>query len=429
MPRYLVRFRPDYKERVRDILDLLDIVPVARVFDYLTLEIPQEIIPEVKKIPGVVEVRLEKMLLIMRRLPIPIDKKLARFMELAQNPLTLLEAIRFSIEADIGKNYWPTAESRRVLGADEAEAEGYTGEGIKIAVLDTGIDPTLPQLLGAEGESSQEGQPLWWDENGHGSHVATTIGGKLQPTPWGAILGVAPDCEIRNFKCLGYGVGAGSETGVMRAMMDAFRWGADILSASLGSSYSEEPADRIPECRAIKMLTDQGIINIWANGNDGPDERTVGVPACSPYAISVGAIDKQGVIANFSSRGPTQDNFIKPDVVAPGVDILSSTATASIIDNMQFMDGPRLACISGTSMATPHCAGMVALIKQLYREEGIELTTNMIKDAMDRYGQPKDNSYGWGLLTWNIAKRYLEEVLKPRPPPPVVPEMPPELEE
>lgn len=417
MVRYLVRFDPAYKEQVRGGLGALGVAPVAQVFDYFTIDVPEELVPEIRAIPHVVEVRLEVEERIMQYIPIPVEKKLAKFLELASNPLTLPHAILYSIQADTGKVHWPTSESRKVLGADEAEAEGYTGEGIKVAVLDTGIDPTLPQLLGAEGESSQEGQPLWWDENGHGSHVATTIGGEEQPTPWGTILGVAPDCEIRNFKCLGYGAGAGSETGVMRAMMDAFRWGADILSASLGSPYSEEPADRIPKCRAIKMLTEQGMINVWANGNDGPDERTVGVPACSPYAISVGAINKNGVIAEFSSRGPTQDNLIKPDVVAPGVDILSSTATASLIDNMQFMDGPRLACISGTSMATPHISGFIALMKQFYRENGVELTTAMFKDMMARYGQRKNNDYGWGMPTWLVAKRYLEEMLKLRPPP------------
>ena len=96
---------------------------------------------------------------------------------------------------------------------------------------------------------------------------------------------------------------------------------------------------------------------------------------------------------------------MKPDCVAPGVDILSSTC--GLIDSMQFMDGPKLGAISGTSMACPHISGLVALIKQFYRENDLELTTSMLKDMLERHGQSKDNERGWGLLTWDMAKRYL----------------------
>lgn len=424
MARYLIRVRPELREDVKGKLPAGASV-VEQVFDYITVELPEELVPQVRRILGVVEVRPEVEKRIAQRWP--VEKKLAKFMEFAQNPLTLLQAIAFSLEADAEKVRWPTEESRKVLGADRAEYEGYTGKGIKIGVIDTGIDPTCGQTPGLTGVSTVEGQPLFIDENGHGTHCATTVAGGSFPTPWGALKGVAPDAELFISKCLGYGMGAGTETSVLRSMMDCFQAGCDIISMSLGSSYTEESAERIPECRAIKMLTDQGVIVVVANGNDGPDPRTVGVPANSPFALSVGAIDIEGKIADFSSRGPTYDDVIKPDVVAPGVDILSSTATASMIDNMQFMDGPRLACISGTSMATPGCAGIVALIKQLYLEEGFNLTTNMIKDTMARYGQPKTNDYGWGLLTWQIARKYLEEVLKPRPP--AVPAVPPEEEE
>ena len=411
--RYLVRFKPDYSKRVKAELERVGITPIEMVFDYYILEMPEELVPEVRRIEGVVEVRPEVEKRIMQYFPIPVEKKLARFLELARNPLTLPSAFAYALSADAGKVRWPTSESRKMLGADEAEAEGYTGHGIKVAVIDTGFDSTILQNLGLTGRSSVEGQPLSWDENGHGTHCATTVAGGVFPTPWGELKGVAPDAELFISKCLGYGMGAGTETSVMRAMMDAFEVGCDIISMSLGSAYAKESHKTIPECRAIAALSKLGegkMIFCVANGNDGPDERTVGVPGNSPYALSVGAIDREGRIADFSSRGPTYDGIVKPDVVAPGVDILSSTATASMIDVMQAMDGPRLACISGTSMATPHVAGLVALIKQLYRDNGMELTTNMIKDILETYGEPKTNERGHGLLTWSMAKKYLEEL-------------------
>ncbi|MBU2534521.1 MAG: S8 family serine peptidase, partial [Alphaproteobacteria bacterium] len=290
MSRLLVQIQPDYREQVSAKLREVGLHPIRSYFDYIEIEAPKELIPAIKKIPRVVDVRRDKPVGIMQYVPIPVDKKLARFKELARNPLTLPHALSFSLDADRGKKRWCTYDSRKLLGADKAEYEGYTGKGVKVAILDTGGDSTCSQRLGATGESSVEGQPLFWDENGHGVHCYTTICGSVFPTPWGTLKGVAPDAELGIFKVLGYGAGAGTETSVMRGMMDAFRWGVDIISMSLGSPYSEESADKIPESRAIRMLTEHGIIVVVANGNDGPEPRTVGVPANTPQALSVGAI-------------------------------------------------------------------------------------------------------------------------------------------
>lgn len=443
MARYLAQIDPARAEQVKSSLGTIKVGVISQAFDYWLVDIPPELIPKVRVIPGVITVRpegkvttlvnlldflpalpfqgqpLPKFLVNQMRAtlppgPMPIEKKLARFIELARNPLTLPQAFAFAAAADEGIERWPTGESRKVVGADVAEAEGITGKGIKVAVIDTGAVPTAQgHYLDLGSKSSVEGQPIPWDENGHGTHCASTISGSPFQTPFGLLKGVAPDCQVLVVKCLGYGLGAGTDTSVLRAMMDAFEWGADLISASLGSEYSEEPTDKIPNCRAVRMLTNAGVINVWANGNSGPEPRTVGVPACEPSALSVGAIDKRGKIASFSSRGMTQENLIKPDVVAPGVNITSSST--GLIALMQAgRDFPGTASISGTSMSTPHVAGLCALTLQYARMKGKKLTTDGIKEAMSLYGEyagSKNNDYGYGLITWQILKRYVDERL------------------
>jgi len=429
-------------EQVKSSLGAIKVGVVSQVLDYITIDVLEEVVPKIEAIPGVIDVRLETMVKTLglidtlnalrpstpweglplprfltqptRVEPIPIEKKMPEFVRLfLSNPATgPAQAFKFAASDIIDR--WPTGESRKVIGADVAEAGGITGKGIKVAVIDTGGVPTLQgHYLDLESKSSVEGQPFPWDENGHGTWCASCISGSPFQTPFGLLKGVAPDCEVLLVKCLGYGLGAGTETSVMRAMMDAYQWGAGIISASLGSSYSKEPPEKIPECRAIRMLTNAGVINVWANGNDGPESNTVGVPANEPSALSVGAIDRSGKIAQFSSRGPTATGLIKPDVVAPGVNTTSSS-TGLIAAMTALRDFPGTATISGTSMATPHVAGLVALALQYAIKKGKRLTTDGIKEAMSLYGEyagAKNNDYGYGLITWQILKRYIDERL------------------
>jgi subtilisin family serine protease len=391
------------------------------MFDYITIDIPQEVVPQVRSISGVIGVVPERKVGLaqttnLKVRPIPIEAKMAEFARLfTSNPFTgPISAFKFAAEADAGIERWPTGESRKVVGADIAEAEGITGKDIKVAVIDTGAVPTFQgHYLDPDSKSSVEGMPLPWDENGHGTWCATCISGNPFQTPFGLLKGIAPDCQVRIFKCLGYLLGAGTDSSVMRAMMDAYEWGADIISASLGSPYTEEPPETIPNCRAVRMLTNAGVINVWANGNDGNAPNTVGVPANEPSALSVGAIDKQGKVADFSSRGPTAQGLIKPDVVAPGVNTTSSST--GLIALMQAgRDWPGTASISGTSMACPHAAATVALGLEYAKKKGKSLTTEGIKTAMSlfgEYGASKRNDFGWGLITYPILRRFIDEKL------------------
>ena len=409
--RYLVQVEPDKLSAVTQSLSVIGIKSIV-MFDYLAIDIPLELVPKIRAIPGVIDVVPDKKYGIAY-IPTAIDKKLAEFQRLFwSNPITgPPSALAYAVRVDTGKKRVPTSESRKMIGADIAEAEGITGKNIRVAVLDTGTSyDFLFQGPYHEGsKSSIEGQPVPLDEVGHGVHVQTTISGRPFQSIHGLLKGIAPDAQVAAFKCLGGGVGVGMTSWILRAIADAVEWNCNIINMSLGGD--DEDYTTSPYHKIISGLTNQGIIFCIAAGNSGPESNTIGSPGSMPDALTVGAVSyPDGEIAKFSSRGPTLNNLIKPDVCAPGVDILSTAA--GYIAAMQFLDGPpSLAAISGTSMATPAVSGWAALVKELYRKHGVELTTPMIKDMMERYGRPKDNTYGWGVPTWDIAKRYLAEVL------------------
>lgn len=293
--------------------------------------------------------------------------------------------------------WFPTSESRKMLEAEEAIKQGYTGEAVKVGVTDTGVDATHPQLMGTEFYSA-----ISWptrevlDENGHGSHCASTVAGKLYSTPLGiAVEGVSRSPMV-SVKCLGRGIGTGMTSEILNAMATCYDKGAQVISMSLGSAECQGGCEVCPECRMVSTLTKRGIIIVVAAGNSGPQENTIGCPGCSPDSLTVAAVDKNGTPANFSSRGGDKFPF-KPDVAAPGVNIYSGTARASLIDLQEIDAGAGFAAISGTSMATPHVAGFCSLLKQ--RDPTI--TTRQIKQVMALRGHAKDFITGWGVPKWS----------------------------
>ncbi|MBA7606334.1 Serine protease AprX [subsurface metagenome] len=293
--------------------------------------------------------------------------------------------------------WFPTSESRKMLEAEAAFREGYNGEAVKVGVCDTGVDATHPQLQGTEFYSR-----IMWpfreilDENGHGSHCASTVAGKLYNTPLGITVEGVSHSPMVSVKCLGRGIGTGFTSEIIEAMSTCYEKGAQVISMSLGSGECQGGCEVCPECRMVSSLTRQGIILVIAAGNSGPQENTIGCPGCSPDALTVAAVDRDGVIAPFSSRGGDKFPF-KPDVAAPGVNIYSGTARASLIDIQEADAGIGFAAISGTSMATPHVAGFVALLKQKFPR----ITTAEIKQTMAQRGHAKDFITGWGIPLWS----------------------------
>lgn len=271
-----------------------------------------------------------------------------------------------------------------------------TGKAIRVGVIDTGIDSTHPDLVNkvvAFGDFVNK-KTTPYDDQGHGTHVSGTIGGGATS---GTGIGVAPDVRFIGAKFLDKN-GSGTLANAVLAM----QWvvdpdgkpetddGAMIVSNSWGGgapSSSTDPKDNAL-CQAVDSWVKLGVAPVFAAGNSGPGAKTVGLPGGCPTALTVGASDAEDKIANFSSRGPAiwkTGSFVKPDIIAPGVKIKSS------------MPGNKYAELSGTSMATPHVAGVVALMYQLQPKITAEQLLNTLRVSATKIGQDP-NTYGAGRI-------------------------------
>lgn len=248
------------------------------------------------------------------------------------------------------------------IGAPTAWRAGYTGKGVKIAVLDTGVDATHPDLKGKILASKNfSDSPDTKDRVGHGTHVSSIAAGTGAKSG-GKFKGVAPDAQLLEGKVLDDN-GFGEDSGIMAGMEWAAAQGADIVNLSLGGSDSPE-IDPLEEA-VNRLSATKGVLFAIAAGNEGDAAGTVSSPGGADAALTVGAVDDKDVLAEFSSRGPRLgDGAIKPDVTAPGVDITAAAAPGSEIDKEVGENPSGYLTISGTSMATPHVAGAAALLKQ-----------------------------------------------------------------
>jgi predicted RNA-binding protein with PUA-like domain len=260
------------------------------------------------------------------------------------------------------------AESTAQIGAPDVWADGNTGAGVDVAVLDTGIDPTHPDLADqvAASASFVPTEDYVEDYIGHGTHVASTIAGTGAASD-GLERGVAPDARLHVGKVLDSN-GQGLESWIIAGMEWAARdQDARVVSMSLGG----EPAGADdPMAQALDELTaETGALFVTAAGNGGP--RTISTPALADSALTVGAVDATDTLAEFSSTGPALDGGIKPEVTAPGVDVLAARS--------QLVRGSGMyTTMSGTSMATPHVAGTAALVAAAHPD----WTAQQIKEAI-----------------------------------------------
>lgn len=246
------------------------------------------------------------------------------------------------------------------IGGPAARAKGLDGTGVTVAVLDTGIDDqnadVAPKVTASSDFSGEGGTD---DGFGHGTHVASIIAG-TGANSGGKYAGVAPKASLIDGRVLDSS-GSGSDSGVLAGM----EWAAPkarVINMSLGA-YPTDGTD--PLSLAVDSLTAQfDTLFVIAAGNsgDGGEESTVDSPGTATSALTVGAVDRDDTLADFSSRGPRLGgSLLKPEITAPGVDIVAAQA-----DGTQLGDviAPGYIALSGTSMATPHVAGSAALLVQ-----------------------------------------------------------------
>ncbi|MEV5931565.1 S8 family serine peptidase [Streptomyces sp. NPDC052079] len=246
------------------------------------------------------------------------------------------------------------------IGTPKAWAAGYDGKGVRIAVLDTGVDAAHPDLKGQVTASKNfTGAPTAGDKAGHGTHVASIAAGTGAGSK-GTYKGVAPGAKVLNGKVLDDS-GSGDDSGILAGMEWAAAQGADVVNMSLGGVDTAE-VDPL-EAAVNKLSAEKGILFAIAAGNGGP--RSIGSPGSADAALTVGAVDGKDRLADFSSTGPrVGDAAVKPDVTAPGVDITAASAKGNDIAKEVGEKPAGYMTISGTSMATPHVAGAAALLKQ-----------------------------------------------------------------
>lgn len=251
----------------------------------------------------------------------------------------------------------------------------------------------------------------------HATHVAGIIAGNGYSSR-GKYTGIAPESNILAIKALD-SEGSGNTSNIIAAISYVVetkeKYNTKILNLSIGSPANNSCRDD-PLCQAVTNAVINGITVVVAAGNSGPDERTILSPGISPNVITVGAVDDKrtidssdDTIATFSSRGPTKEGLVKPDIVAPGVDINSLSNTK--------LDGYKP--LSGTSMATPLISGSIALLLNKYGNiSSKDIKQKLMSSCID-LNESKENQ-GAGLV--NLQKLFYDEkkdVSKNNPPQPV----------
>jgi subtilisin family serine protease len=291
------------------------------------------------------------------------------------------------------------------IGAPAAWAAGYDGTGVKVAVLDTGVDPNHPDLVGKilESRSFVPGESVQ-DGHGHGTHVASTIAGSGAASG-GKFKGVAPGAQLLIGKVLG-NAGAGSYSGIIDGMDWAAHSGAKVVSMSLGGTASEGID---PMAEAVNQLTaETGVLFTIAAGNSGPGASTVGSPGIAAAALTVGAVDRADAVTDFSSRGPLFDGGLKPEITAPGYKIVAARAAGT---KMGAVVDEYYTAASGTSMATPHMAGAAAILAQEHPEwTAARLKSQLVSTAKTT---PDTSVYAQGAGRTDVSRAVRQTVSGP----------------
>lgn len=267
----------------------------------------------------------------------------------------------YTTSMSTARNWYGVDKAKTDFGLDgdrNGNVKSFTSADIGVCVIDTGIDAAHVDL--------DEGQVIGWkdyvngktapyDDHGHGTHVAATAAGQGDGNS--AYRGVAHGASLVGVKVLN-SAGSGTTTniinGVNFCVSNKTTYGIRIISMSLGSSGSSDGTDSLST--AVNNSFDNGILPVVAAGNAGPAASTIGSPAAAAKALTVCSLADPGekgfFVSSFSSRGPTADGRVKPDICAPGHNVTSAESGS----------GNGYVAMSGTSMATPFVSGVAALM-------------------------------------------------------------------
>lgn len=279
-----------------------------------------------------------------------------------------------------------------VIGGSREDAMAgmqFTGKGVGVAILDTGISPHIDlegRLAGFVDFVYQRKYP--YDENGHGTHVAGILAGSGAASR-GKYCGVAPGCHLVGLKVLDkYGNGRKED------VLQAFNWllrhyreyRIRIVNISVGTTYNSWREHKLL-IEGVERLWDEGLVVVAAAGNQGPAPGSITAPGSSRKIITVGSSDMISGKQGISGRGPTMECVCKPDIVAPGNRIVSCDARKN-----------GYVVKSGTSMSTPYVSGGIGLLleKSPMLSNG-EVKLHLKNTAKD-LGLPH-NQQGWGLFS------------------------------
>lgn len=370
------------QEQLRSFLEMRKAKKIKSlwIINGIAVTVPVRLVPDLEKFPGVESVE--------------------------QDYTVHAPVVKFGSTALPGSNL-------EAIKAQEVWNLGDTGAGTVVASIDTGVDINHPDL----GGEWRGGTNSWYDPNGehsspydadgHGTMITGIMAGG---SSGGTAIGVAPDSKwiaVKIFNDKGDSTSSNIHEG--------FQWlldpdgnpdtddAPDVVNASWGLEDSSGKCNLAFQ-QDVQSLRAAGIAVVFAAGNDGapslPSMNTSESPANNPGSFPVGAVDSNNMIASFSSRGPSAcDGSIYPQVVAPGVDIRTSDLTGGGAFPNSYVN------VSGTSFASPHAAGAIALLKSAFPGRTIEeIELSLEQSATDLGVTGSDNAYGYGLI--NILKAY-----------------------
>ncbi|KKI91683.1 serine protease [Bacillus sp. SA1-12] len=307
----------------------------------------------------------------------------------------------------------PSANAKNI----ERNGTTLTGKGVTIAIIDTGIyshNDLQGRIIDFVDFINQKTEP--YDDNGHGTHCAGVAAGNGAASLEKKYMGPAPEANVIGVKVLNK-LGSGSLETVMKGIDWCIKYNEDtnntskidIISMSLGSSpEAHDREDDDPMVQYVELAWSRGIVVCVAAGNEGPEAQTIASPGISNQIITVGALDDLNTtetrehdhVASFSSRGPTLYGISKPDILAPGVNIISLRSPNSYLDKVQKSSrvGSDYFVLSGTSMATPICAGIAALVLQTKPDATPNEVKELLKNGAVLSKERNPNIYGAGYI-------------------------------